>query len=225
MWFEVAIIEGNTPFLLSANFLKRIGVIIDIEKNTLWSGVLKGYLQIGMSPRNLMMLDINEFWSSKKKIQVGLINDAEFQESLLNQEYIQSPRIFFFLVFGRCRTEARSLYEHKQSERHLYKDPGGPSKLANQNKPEKHKTNNHDDPQIPQPDLRFVKRKQQTRQKKRGKAQTNNHNKDLPKDTADLPLCHSTKACKMNYPPRHSVKHEDRSKNEWLRYQEWKTVH
>ena len=26
------------------------------------------------------------------------------------------------------------------------------------------KTNNHDDPQIPQPDLRFVKRKQQTRQ-------------------------------------------------------------
>ena len=55
--------------------------------------------------------------------------------------------------------------------------------------------------------------------------QTNNHNKDLPKDTADLPLCHSTKACKMNYPPRHSVKHEDRSKNEWLRYQEWKTVH
>ena len=96
MWFEVAIIEGNTPFLLSASFLKRIGVIIDIEKNTLWSGVLQRYLQIGMSPRNLMMLDINEFWSSKKKIQAGLINDAEFQESLLNQEYIQSPRIFFF---------------------------------------------------------------------------------------------------------------------------------
>ena len=95
MWFEVAIIEGNTPFLLSASFLKRIGVIIDIEKNTLWSGALKRYLQIGMSPRNLMMLDINEFWSSKKKIQVGLINDAEFQESLLNQEYIQSPRFFF----------------------------------------------------------------------------------------------------------------------------------
>ena len=133
---------------------------------------------------------------------------------------------FFFLAFGRCRTEARSLHEHKQSERHLYKDPGGPSKLANPNKPEKHKTNTHDDPQIPQPDLRFVKRKQQTRQKNGARPkQKNNHNKDLPKDTADLPLCHSTKACKMNYPPRHSVKHEDRSKNEWLRYQEWKTVH
>ena len=66
-----------------------------------------------------------------------------------------------------------------------------------------HRTNNHDDPQIPQPDLRFVKRKQQTRQK-RGKAQTNNHKEDLPKDTADSPLCHYTKACKMNYPPRHS---------------------
>ena len=89
----------------------------------------------------------------------------------------------------------------------------------------KHRTNNHDDPQIPQPDLRFVKRKQQTRQK-RGKAQTNNnHKEDLPNDTADSPLCHYTKACKMNYPPRHSVKREDRSKNEWLQYQEWKTVH
>ena len=92
---------------------------------------------------------------------------------------------FFFLAFGRCRTEARSLHEHKQSERHLYKDPGDPSKLANQNKPEKHKTR-----KIPQPDLRFVKRKQQTRQKNGARPkQKNNHNKDLPKDTADLPLC------------------------------------
>ena len=41
--------------------------------------------------------------------------------------------IFFFLAFGRCRSEARSLHEHKQSERHLYKDPVGPSKQANQN--------------------------------------------------------------------------------------------
>ena len=88
-----------------------------------------------------------------------------------------------------------------------------------------HRANNHDDPQIPQPDLRFVKRKQQTRQK-RGKAQTsNNHKKDLPKDTADLPLCHSTKTCKTNYPPRHSVKRENQSRDEWLRYQKWKTVH
>ena len=64
-----------------------------------------------------------------------------------------------------CDRGTSTVHEHKQSERHLYKDPGGPSKPANQNKPKKHKTNNHDDPQIPQPDLRFVKRKQQTRQK------------------------------------------------------------
>ena len=109
----------------------------------------------------------------------------------------------------------------------LYKDPGGPSKLANPNKPEKHKTNTHDDPQIPQPDLRFRQEKNSKPDKKTGQGpnKKTTHNKDLPKDTADLPLCHSTKACKMNYPPRHSVKHEDRSKNEWLRYQEWKTVH
>ena len=29
---------------------------------------------------------------------------------------------FFFLAFGRCCSEARSLHEHKQSKRHLYKD-------------------------------------------------------------------------------------------------------
>ena len=33
---------------------------------------------------------------------------------------------FFFLAFGRCRSEARSLHENKLSERHLYKDTVGP---------------------------------------------------------------------------------------------------
>ena len=42
---------------------------------------------------------------------------------------------FFFLGYGRCRTVARSLHEHKQSKRHLYKDPEGPKVQANHNKP------------------------------------------------------------------------------------------
>ena len=41
----------------------------------------------------------------------------------------------FFLGYGRCRTVARSLHEHKQSKRHLYKDPEGPKVQANHNKP------------------------------------------------------------------------------------------
>ena len=34
-----------------------------------------------------------------------------------------------------CDRGTSTVHEHKQSERHLYKDPGGPSKPANQNKP------------------------------------------------------------------------------------------
>ena len=70
----------------------------------------------------------------------------------------------FVLAFGRCRAEARSLHEHKQSERHLCKDPVGPSKLAIKiNQKNTRPTTRR--PANPQPDLRFVKRKQQTRQK------------------------------------------------------------
>ena len=43
--------------------------------------------------------------------------------------------LFFSLGYGRCRTVARSLHEHKQSKRHLYKDPEGPEVQANHNKP------------------------------------------------------------------------------------------
>ena len=34
--------------------------------------------------------------------------------------------VFFSFALGRCRSEARSLDEHKLSERHLYKDTVGP---------------------------------------------------------------------------------------------------
>ena len=62
-WFRIAIVDGNTPFLLSASFLKFIGAIIDADANTLWSKKLGRYLKVSMSPRNLMLLDINELWT------------------------------------------------------------------------------------------------------------------------------------------------------------------
>ena len=79
-----------------------------------------------------------------------------------------SPAIFF-LEFGRCRSKARSLHEHKLSKRRLYKDTVGPYEQANRSRITKKHTRppNHDDPQIPQPDLRFVKaKKTQTRHTK-----------------------------------------------------------
>ena len=49
------------------------------------------------------------------------------------------------------------------------------------------KTHNQDDPQIPQPDLRFVKKNSKP-DKQRGKSPNNKtHKMDLPRDTADFP--------------------------------------
>jgi len=92
----------------------------------------------------------------------------------------------------------------------LYKDPEGPEVQANHNKP-KTTQKQQDDPQIPQPDLRFVKANSKP-ETQRGKSPNNNtHKKDLPRDTAVLPLCHTQKhAKKINYPPRHSVKYRNR---------------
>ena len=59
----------------------------------------------------------------------------------------------------------------------------------------RHKTHNQDDPQIPQPDLRFV-RKNSKPDTQRGKSPNNKtHKKDLPRDTADFTTVSRSKAC------------------------------
>ena len=91
MWFEVAIVEGNTPFLLSASFLKQIGAVIDVEQNQLWSRVLNRALPVGNSPRNLMMLDINELWETGNQTQEGLVMEAQFQANVKTDISSQVP--------------------------------------------------------------------------------------------------------------------------------------
>eukprot|EP00435_Cladocopium_sp_Y103_P053955 s1428_g17.t1 len=71
-WFRIAIVDGNTPFLLSASFLKFIGAVVDAEAHTLWSKSLGKYLEVNASPRNLMLVDLNELWSE------DAINDTHF---------------------------------------------------------------------------------------------------------------------------------------------------
>ena len=91
MWFEVAIVEGNTPFLLSASFLKQIGAVIHVEQNQLWSRVLNRALPVGNSPRNLMMLDINELWETGNQTQEGLVMEAQFQANVKTDISSQVP--------------------------------------------------------------------------------------------------------------------------------------
>ena len=119
-------------------------------------------------------------------------------------------RLFFSFGYGRCRTVARSLHEHTVKTTFVQGPKVHKCRQIKTNQ-KTHKTHNQDDPQIPQPDLRFV-RKNSKPDTPRGKSPNNKtHNKDLPRDTADLPLCHTQKHAKINYPPRHSVKHRNRS--------------
>lgn len=82
----MAVVQGNTPFLLSNNFLRKtIQAVIDTEQGTLWSKTLKKELVVDIAPKNLFLLDINQLWedheqpvnmttslSSEKSDHVGL---------------------------------------------------------------------------------------------------------------------------------------------------------
>ena len=63
-WIRIAIVEGNTPFLLSSSFLKCIKAVIDTEEGTLWSKLLDRYLHMERNSKELFLMDINQLWQS-----------------------------------------------------------------------------------------------------------------------------------------------------------------
>ena len=121
--------------------------------------------------------------------------------------------MFFFLEYGRCRTVARSLHEHKQSKRHLYKDQKGPELQANHNKP-----NNNTKPagRPANPPARFAfrhERKTANQTHKKGQEPKRKQpQKRFASGTQRSDHCVTHKKMpKMNYPPRPSVKHGNQS--------------
>ena len=76
-WFQIAVVDGNTPFLLSSNFLRKtIQAIIDTEQGTVWSKVLKKELTVTINHKNLFLLDINQLWEDSEPS----VNLATFQQ-------------------------------------------------------------------------------------------------------------------------------------------------
>ena len=61
-WFRIAVVPGQTPFLLSSSFLRTVQAAIDADAGTLWSKTLGMFLDTSKSPSNLMLLDINQLW-------------------------------------------------------------------------------------------------------------------------------------------------------------------
>ena len=63
-WFRIAIVDGNTPFLLSSEFLRKtLKAIIDTEEGTIWSKTLQRSLSVEVNSKNLFLMDITQLWS------------------------------------------------------------------------------------------------------------------------------------------------------------------
>ncbi len=78
--FRIAVVPGNTPFLLSSSFLKGIQAVIDTGDGSMWSRTLGKYLPIEINQKNLYLLDINHLWTKKdpeSQVQVaGIASSA-----------------------------------------------------------------------------------------------------------------------------------------------------
>ena len=66
-WFRIAIVEGNTPFLLSSDFLRKtLKAIIDTDKGTIWSKALNREIEVEITPKNLFLMDLVQIWEPKE---------------------------------------------------------------------------------------------------------------------------------------------------------------
>ena len=77
-WFRVAVVKGNTPFLLSSDFLRKtLKAIIDTEKGTIWSKALNRDLKIEITPKNLFLMDIVQLWETPGNTLPVLASQAQ----------------------------------------------------------------------------------------------------------------------------------------------------
>ena len=66
-WFRIAIVDGNTPFLLSSDFLRKtLKAIIDTDKGTIWSKALNKEIEVEITPKNLFLMDLVQIWEPKE---------------------------------------------------------------------------------------------------------------------------------------------------------------
>ena len=74
--FQIAIVPGETPFLLSSSFLKGIQAIIDADQGTIWSKRLNKELHVERSSKNLFLMDICQLWADPNDAQPVQESDA-----------------------------------------------------------------------------------------------------------------------------------------------------
>ena len=83
-WFRIAIVNGNTPFLLSSEFLRKtLKAVIDTEEGTIWSKTLNRSLEVDVNPKNLFLMDVAQLWSETNgQAQPVLTSQVQSTEEL-----------------------------------------------------------------------------------------------------------------------------------------------
>ena len=108
-------------------------------------------------------------------------NNPKTQHKNKQNEEKRGKHNFFFLGYGRCRTVARFLHEHKRSKTTFVQGPRR-SRSAGKSQQNKNHPKQQDDPQIPSQNA-IVKAKTANQTHKGARAKQNTHKKDLPRDT------------------------------------------
>ena len=62
---KIAIVPGNTPFLISNTLLRALKASIDVEEHTIWSKLLQREFPMQLSPRGLFLIDLNDLAAGK----------------------------------------------------------------------------------------------------------------------------------------------------------------
>ena len=114
---------------------------------------------------------------------------------------MRGTRFFFSSSVVDVALKARSLHESKHEIQNARTKSPWNRQIDWSNKNKSHNQTKSDDPQIPQPDLRFRQRRQRSKQQKQkqkpqngARAQTKNtHRIDLPLDAVANPLHHYQK--------------------------------
>ena len=131
--FRIAVVPGNTPFLLSSSFLKGIQAVIDTGNGSMWNKTLGKYLPIEINQKNLYLLDINHLWTKKdpeSQIQEAgiassacpIVDVAKSESQAARDQSNQTPKF--------VRTEDQSSPTCHETQHHPTSGPRHPNESA-----------------------------------------------------------------------------------------------
>ena len=121
-FFRIAVVDGNTPFLISSSFLKGIQAVIDTDRETIWSKLLNRYLSVCRNPKNLFLMDLNQLWQSESDQEFSAVKGWDHllaesaseeqkgaqQDSLISSSVVPTEKFQEKAVLPACMHEVGS---------------------------------------------------------------------------------------------------------------------